>query len=1008
MRARLPFPASLGLALLGLVSLVACQRPPETAYVAVAGASAGQPAGLDARGEPCTVQPGRAIATDVTPLRVREVYCGGWTQPAARLVDLPRGAGELDALATGGAWRGWVDQRYACAAPTRTTVAGGADARLLACTRRAGGWPQVAMVIAGPNGPVLADGVSTAVPVIERLALGQASSAATGARSAALELAVARLSADSFGTADVGRYEALMTLGRDLNQVETFGAAEEAYRQALSVQERTIGAGNPNTVMPLVHLALNLSNQRRLAEAEALFARADTLTPRAADPVAPARLLHYRALHALNGGRPAAALPLLEQAETRYSALLPDNLVAGRADEGLVAVTDPVSQSAILGLAETQRTMGVTLARLGRDQDAALSVVRGRTLLRRAGLEANMLSGRALRTQGEAEARAGRSDASATLLLQAAGRFSVGAPGERPHAVTLFLLGARRNAAGNRDGALDAFRAGAAILRARQISLPGPMVMTYLDALAIAAARPGADAAALQVEMFGAAQLAQRSGTVRFVQQATARLGAASGDPRVAEAVRRMQDADRDLRTLFNERDAGAAGSAAADLDRRIVAAQALRADAEAEVAAAAPGFRQLLLTSVDAPAVQRVLGADEAMVTMLLGPTHGYVFAVRRDRVIAVRTAMTDVEATRLVGLLREGTAPNAGASGPGRFDVATARATYDGLIGPLEPALAGVQTLVVAPDGPLLSLPFGLLLTGDADPAALNRAPWLIRRFAIVHVPGPQTFVSLRAAGPGSTAPLPYAGFGDFVPPTAAQLARSFPSERCAADARLAQGLGRLPGTRTEVTFANQLLGGTADAMRLGAAATTTALKAARLDQVRILHLATHALLPGELSCLPEPTIMLSTPAGAPNANAAFLTASEVLGLKLDADLVILSACNTGGPGGAGGGEALSGLARAFFYAGARGLMITHWAVDDAAATVIVADTLRRQAGGASSAAALRGAQTLLIDEAGRGLPANFAHPYFWAPFALLGDGRRAAEGPVRAAVTATAPVL
>ncbi|WP_431280523.1 CHAT domain-containing protein [Humitalea sp. 24SJ18S-53] len=998
------------LALLGLLGLAACQKPPETAYVAAAGTSAGQPAGPDARGEPCTVQPGRSIATDVTPLRVREVYCGGWTQPAARIVDLPRGAGELDALAAGGAWRGWVDQRYACGAPTRTSVAGGADARLLACTRRAGGWPQVAMVIAGPNGPVLADGVSTAVPVIERLALGQTAAAATGSRSAALELAVARLSADSFGTADVGRYEALMTLGRDLNQVETFGAAEEAYRQALSVQERTIGAGNPNTVMPLVHLALNLSNQRRHAEAEALFVRADALTPRAADPVAPARLKHYRALHELNGGSPTAALPLLEQAEALYGALMPDNLAAGRADDALVAVTDPVSQSAILGLAETQRTKGITLARLGRDQDAAISVAQGRTLLRRAGLEANMLSGRALRTQGVAEARAGRSDASAALLQQAAGRFSAGAPGERPHAVTLFLMGARQNAAGQSAAALDAFRAGAAILRARQISLPGPMIMTYLDALAAVAVRGGAsvDTAALQAEMFGAAQLAQRSGTVRFVQQATARLGAASGDPRVADAVRRMQDADRDLRTLFNERDSGVTGSAAAELDRRISAAQTTRSDAEAEVAAAAPGFRQLLLASVDAPAVQRVLGADEAMVTMLLGPTHGYVFAVRRDRVMAARTTMTEGDATRLVAQLRESTAPNSGASGPGRFDIATAQAIYRGLIGPLEPALTGAQTLVVAPDGPLLSLPFGLLLTGEADAAALNRAPWLIKRFAVVHVPGPQTFVSLRAAGPGSTAPLPYAGFGDFVPPSAAQLARSFPSERCAADARLAQGLGRLPGTRTEVTFAAQVLGGTGDAMRLGPAATTAALKTARLDQVRILHLATHALLPGELSCLPEPTIMLSTPANAPNANAAFLTASEVLGLKLDADLVILSACNTGGPGGAGGGEALSGLARAFFYAGARGLMITHWAVDDAAATVIVADTLRRQAGGASSAASLRGAQNLLIDEAGRGLPANFAHPYYWAPFALIGDGRRAAEAPVRSAGAAAQPVL
>jgi CHAT domain-containing protein len=177
------------------------------------------------------------------------------------------------------------------------------------------------------------------------------------------------------------------------------------------------------------------------------------------------------------------------------------------------------------------------------------------------------------------------------------------------------------------------------------------------------------------------------------------------------------------------------------------------------------------------------------------------------------------------------------------------------------------------------------------------------------------------------------------------------------------------------------------------LGADFTAANLRNAGLERYRVLHLATHALLPGELSCLPEPAIMLSSASGARDAGGAFLRASEVLGLRLDADLVVLSACNTGGPSGEGGGEALSGLARSFFYAGARGLLVTHWAVDDAASALTVADTLRRQQSGEASAVALRGAQMLILDEAGRRLPAEFAHPYYWAPFALIGDGRRTA---------------
>jgi CHAT domain-containing protein len=251
----------------------------------------------------------------------------------------------------------------------------------------------------------------------------------------------------------------------------------------------------------------------------------------------------------------------------------------------------------------------------------------------------------------------------------------------------------------------------------------------------------------------------------------------------------------------------------------------------------------------------------------------------------------------------------------------------------------------------------------------------------------------VTLRGGAGGSTAPNPYVGFGDFQPATNAQLARSFPPERCGEDARLAAGLGRLPGTRLEVETARQLAGASPNDVKMGRAFTGEALKGAHLDQYRVVHLATHALLPAELTCMQEPSILVSLSNNATDAASGFIPASEVLNIKLNADLVVLSACNTGGPGGAEGGEALSGLARAFFYAGARGLMVTHWQLDDSAGAFTVAETLRRQIRGASTAAALRGAQVALLDAAKSGdLPEDFAHPFYWAPFALIGDGRRA----------------
>jgi CHAT domain-containing protein len=986
----------------GLLLLAAgCTTPPDEAFVAPAQrASAGEPAGQDAKGEACLTQRGNALPADLPVTATREVFCGGWTSAAARVVEL-RGPGDpatLDQLANGGLWRTWLDQRVTCAAPQTTTIAGGAQARLLACTRRAGGWPHVAMVAAGPNGPVLADGVATATPVMERLAAGQTPGAGSGqARSAALEIAVRRMAAESFSTNDVGQFETLIAAGRDLNLAENFAAAEDAYRAALALQERVLGRDDPNIVMALVHLGLNLANQGRADEAEVLFARAAELAPRAADQTASARLEHYRGLAAFKAGQPEAALAHLRKAEAGYAALLPTSMLNGAEGETNL-LADPTATTAAFGLSETRRNLARVLVGTGEAAQAPALIADSRRLLRHAGAPPGQMVARLLRTEGRTYATLGQDETAARQLESAARRFAIAAPGERPEAVTLFLAGARRAATGRRADALEAFRAGAAILRARQLSLSVPLVLPYLDALDAEARANPAEAEALRREMFTAAQLAQRSNTVRFVQQASARIGAAAGDQRVSDAVRRLQDADQALRDLFAERDA-AAGTPG--LDARIATAQQARADAESEVAAAAPGYRQLLLSTAELDAVNAVLAPQEALVTMLLGRRASWVLVVREGKVHAARTTLTEAEAGRLVNAVRAGVIDASGQ--PGNFDPAPAQALYAGLLAPLESALAGAETLVVAPDGPLLGIPFGLLLTGPADRAALGAAPWLIKRYAVVHVPSPQTLVTLRGTGAASNAPLAYGGFGDFAPPNAAQLLRSFPVDRCAADARLAAGLVRLPGTRREVLEVQRMLGARPQDIRLGTDFTAAALRGAELGQRRILHLATHALLPGELSCLQEPSIVVSPPPGAPDADLSFVKASDLLGLKLNADLVILSACNTGGPSGAGGGEALSGLARAFFYAGARGLMVTHWAVNDDAAMLVVSDSMRRQQGGASSAAALRGAQRLILDEAGLRLPPEFGHPYYWAPFALIGDGRRA---PVVSAEAPAAP--
>jgi CHAT domain-containing protein len=984
-----------------LLALVAtgCALPAETSYVEPTGrATAGDPVGPDAGGRNCFVQTGVAGAADLPIATYREVFCGGYQQPSARVIQT-RGSNDpalLDALARGGIWRGALEQRVTCGEPQATVVSTGAPARILKCLRRQDGFPHAALVIAGPQGPVLADGLEPAVTVIERMVTGQgAQGVGAQPRSAMIEVMALRMAEQSYSVDDIVQYERLMAAGRELNQLETFAAAEASYRAALALQERINGRDNPDNVSALMHLALNIANQGRRREAEPLFDRAARMAPFARDPAAVPRLNHYRGLAAMAERVSEQAIEFLTRAEEGYAGLIPTSTLDGTA--GFSAFTDPVTQSAVLGWSEVRRNLALMLAREGNARRAETALADSREILRRTGIEPGLMVARADRSEGLVAASAGNIEKSARLLEAAARRFAIAVPGERPEATTLFLAGARRLEAGDRSAALSAFRAGYNILRARQLSLPVHLVIPYLDALDAEARADAARADALRIEMFAAAQLAQRSAALRSVQQASARIAVSSGDPRIADAVKRLQDAEEALRDLFARRDAGESTG----LDQRIAEAQAARADAEGAVAAAAPGYRQLVMSATDAADVSAALGATDAMVLTLLGRDRGYVLAVRQGKVAASRTGLGEGEARELVDTLRSGVI-DPSTKREGRFAPGPARRLYAELLAPLESTLVGVETLVVVPDGPLLALPFGMLLMDDPASGSIGSFPWLIRRHSIVHVPSAQAFVTIRQRGGASSAPLAYAGFGDYQPPTRQQLAASFPADRCQNDAAALAELGALAGTPREVGLVGQALGARPGDVRLGRDFTRDALEASELGRRRIIHFATHALLATELTCLNEPSLLVTPLQGAQDADSAFVRASDILTFNLDADLVVLSACNTGGGGAGGqdgGGEALSGLARSFFFAGTRGLLVTHWDADDGAATFIIADAMRRQAEGRSSAAALRGVQIAILDAAGREFPESWGHPFYWSAFALVGDGKRSNAAAVNA---------
>jgi CHAT domain-containing protein len=1004
---------------LTLLCLAACTQPPSSAYVGsttvtAEGANAVS-LGANASGESCNQLPSG------TPDSV-DIFCGAWQQPAARVrTGEPANAASLMNIATSGPWRESLDLRFTCNTPTATLILGGDSAVVLQCTRRIGGWPQVALVASIGGHTYLADGILPTLPVIERsisILSGRTSATAAALPQSAVDsLLAATLAAHAFSAGDVGQYERLMALGARANLAENFAAAETAYRAALALQQHSLGHDDPDTVTALMHLALQVSDQERFAEADSLFQQAEKLAPRANDKAAVARLKHYEALNALNQGRLQQALSLLDLAEVDYTALVPrDSLQAAGAPRVQLAsastssvfadmpsqqlMTDPTAQSALIGLIEVRRYRSIVLRRLGRPVDSAAAIASAEALARANRMIIPLVQARLTRTDATTLDVGGDASAAESGFATSRQDFTQVVPSTRPVAETALLQAGVSARRGDTAQALQLCRVGTALLRELRSGTDSALLEPCLASFAAEAQKNPADRQHMLAEMFETAELAQDSVTSREIDEAAARLAAGARDPKVAQAIRRRQDAADNLAQLYRQRDVLAgrplpgslppnAPSNPAALDKDIATAQADMADADAALQAAAPNYGQLVQQVIPAADVLSALAPDEALAAIVLTTDGGWTFVLRNGAIDVAPVKGGIAAMTALVKRVRASIESTTDVLPP--FDTRSAQAIYDATLAPLAAQLAGAKALVVVPSGPLLSLPFALLLTGPADPAGLSGAPWLIRQMTIAHVPSAANFVALRKAG-SSHASHPWFGFGGFHPVTLAQAEASFPGATCQQSARLFASLPTLPFAQRELDAARALLGGSPSDEMLNTAFTADAVRRASLKEYRILHFATHALLPAELRCEDQPAIVTSAPPQAHDASGALLTAGDITGLDLDADTVILSACNSGGPGTSTSGESLSGLARAFFFAGARSMLVTHWSINDQTSAFLVADTLGRLISGKDGglAGSLRAAQLSMIDRAGKDLPVNLAHPFFWAPFALIGEGR------------------
>jgi len=560
------------------------------------------------------------------------------------------------------------------------------------------------------------------------------------------------------------------------------------------------------------------------------------------------------------------------------------------------------------------------------------------------------------------------------------------------------------------------------------------IVESYIVLLAKVQGTPLAAGIDAGTESFRLADAARSRSVQRALSASAAR--AAVRDPALATLIRDEQDVLKQIAAQFGmlsnllalppeQRDDKAIHSLRVQVDKL----RDSRAKTRQQIEKQFPEYASLI--DPRAPSTDDVrasLRPGEAVVSFYLAQDNSFVWVVPKDG--AVQFAASPVGAAEIeqkVNRLRRALEPQAETLGDiPAFDLALAHELYRTLLQPVEAGWKPAKSLFVVSNGALGLLPLALLPTAPATVNATaaplfdgyKSVPWLARTHAVTQLPSTAALKTLRGLPAGSASRAPLIGFGDplFNAEQAAEAASEAPLRIASSDPVAVRGaklkrrnapqtegvnsaelgqLPRLPDTADELrSIADAMRADLSKSVYLGKAANEKFVKQAKLDGYKVVAFATHGLIPGELNGLTQPALALTAPLVADVDGDGLLTMDEILGLKLDADWVVLSACNTGSGAGAGA-EAASGLGRAFFYAGTRALLLTNWSVHSASARDLVTDLFRRQAVDPKlgRAEALRQAMIALLDgpgyqEDGKTL-FSYGHPIFWAPYSLMGDG-------------------
>ena len=762
--------------------------------------------------------------------------------------------------------------------------------------------------------------------------------------------------------------------------------AEPIYKRALAIMQQAAGLDSADMAPELTNLAALYQRQARYAEAEPLFKRALALRERSRPPRHPdvGQSLNNLATLYERQDRHSESEPLFRRALAIYQkvpgaepavATLLNNLGQVLKAEGRYADAEP----------PIKQSLAIREKLLGRDHiDVARSLSNlGDLYLRRQRFaDAEPVFQRALairdKTVGPDHPDTVMSVNNLASLYQAQGRTADALP-----LMQRVMLNGRAQ-----------LRVALPVLRDAQQKQLMPTEKAFDEALDV-----------IQHGAQSSAAAAMNKLAVRI----------AAGSDHLADLVRRDQDlaseADRLDKAIVAALSRQGSPRDAATGRERLAAIAAERASLQKTLAKEFPDYAALSKPlPLKAREIQALLSGDEAMVLFALADKESFVLALTRDNFDWQRIPLGAEALSQRVYMLRRGLDVGKARDSSGKsglFDLMLANELYMALFGAVEQLVKDKCNLLVAPMGTLTALPFHLLVT-EKPPAPVpdniegyRNAAWLLKRQAISVLPSVSSLKALRGFAHRDQAAKPMTGFGDPIfDPSEGRSERRTASRNVTSLAytdfwqgvgvdrgRLAQALPQLPDTADELKAIGKDLGVAASDIHVGADASETTVKRAPLADYRIVYFATHGLVAGDIKGVAEPSLALTIPRVPSPLDDGLLTSSEVAELKLNADFVVLSACNTIA-GDKPGAEALSGLARAFFYAGARSLLVTHWSVDSEAATRLATSTfdLLKADPKLGRAEALRRAMLAYLADSSS--PRN-AYPALWGPFALIGEG-------------------